>query len=56
MFHMFWFIIIPACLLTASGLVQKIKEVILANQLLNEELDSLYAEQEDTLFENSEEE
>ena len=56
MFHMFWFVIIPACLLTASGLVQKIKEVILANQLLNEELDSLYAEQEDTLFENSEEE
>lgn len=55
MFHMFWFIIIPACLLTASGLVQKIKEVILANQLLNEELDSLYAEQEDALLENDEE-
>lgn len=56
MFHMFWFIIIPACLLTASGLVQKIKEVILANQLLNEELDSLYGEHEETLFENVEEE
>lgn len=55
MFHMFWFIIIPACLLTASGLVQKIKEVILANQLLNEELDGLYAEQEDALSENEEE-
>lgn len=56
MFHMFWFIIIPACLLTASGLVQKIKEVILANQLLNEELDSLYGEHEETLFENVDEE
>lgn len=38
LYHLFWFILIPAILITASSLVQKVKEVILANQLLNEEL------------------
>lgn len=52
LYHLFWFILIPAVLITASALVQKVKEVILANQLLNEELDR-YCPAEDTSEEDN---
>ncbi|MEG1618513.1 MAG: DMT family transporter, partial [Eubacterium sp.] len=44
LYHMLWLIIIPLSMCSASALVQKVKEIILANQLLNEELDQLYSD------------
>ncbi len=42
LFRLVWFVLAPLAILSASALVQKIKEIVLANQLLNQELDELF--------------